>query len=111
MSDRIALLDLDADLEVAGKRFVELESRIISVAKVPDNISGIQVQTDSRFDRVKEIRISWLDPEEAPDFELTNKTRIYMSFNFGIPEATEQEYNLLSAHLGAVIFELTPRLV
>jgi len=93
MSDRIALLDLDADLEVAGKRFVELESKIISVAKVPDNITGIQVQADSRFRRVKEIRISWLKPEESSDYELTNKTRIYMCFNFGIPEATKQEYN------------------
>lgn len=92
-TETITILEFDEDGEVAGKRSVQLEAPLVPLASIPEHIDWLQIEDTARFEFIDEICLEWFQPEAWPDYEMTNRSRFYLSFQVGTNVPGKNEYD------------------
>ncbi len=93
MPSTFEVMELDEDWETCGVRNVRADDRVIPLGDFPRSITAIRIVGAQARTFVPDITVGWFDPEERPEYELANRSRVYLAVDLVIPNATEREYN------------------
>lgn len=87
------ILELDEDLEVAGKRVVSSKQTVIPIYSPPPELAGLRYQLDSPLLFVEELEFGWFDADENIDYSLANRSLWYFAISATHPTPSEREYD------------------
>jgi len=83
----MALELLDEDLEVGGRRFVEMTECIVK-REEPSTISSHRLVLPEGLPHIDKAEVGWFQVGERPQYEAANLTNHYLTVLMKIPEAS-----------------------
>lgn len=81
--------DIDENMEICGERDLSPDERVFKF-RPASNVIAYQLDCVKSFRFVEEVRVSWFPPEENTAYELSNRSRHYVSVRFKVPFVSER---------------------
>jgi hypothetical protein len=91
--EKMMILEIDEDGEIAGRRSVESTSTVIPIASPPKSLAWFRLELSENLHHIEEAQVGWFDYEEYPDYTLTNDSLWYLSVHIAIQNTTEKQYD------------------
>jgi hypothetical protein len=92
MDDEFQVVETDQDMEACGCRAVSSSERVIPRFPHGSSVAGIEIKAPEALPLLDSVRVGWLEHEECPEYELTNRSRHWLEVEVSVPVAGEGQY-------------------